>query len=167
MKYLLLLGTLLSFAAYGSPFAAPLLSIEASRSGGQKVLFIRPTTTFAHSYVLLDSSIYGQAVALEHPSPDLWIYKIPQDATGFQTIAFKISLANSRKVDQISASIRAVDSEILSLQDAIAHTSDSGELAALHSALNEKTRLRQRLLADLANLKNFIGNQTYSFSANF
>jgi hypothetical protein len=146
---------------------APLLSVQEVQSAADQSFFIRPTTNFARSYVVLNTKLDGALTELEQPIQDLWVFNTAGLVQGSQhTLTFTIFLADAKQYDKISASLFAVGEEIERLQTEIADTTDPEELEGLNLQLAQQRSLQRRLKADLANLNNFIGTQNFLFQAN-
>jgi hypothetical protein len=161
---MVLLGLLLSFSARADVKLESFLSIEEYRAPtGELSLFVRPTTNFARSYIVLDSWLDGVPATLENPAKDLWIYRAP--SSGSHTISFVVSLEDATQADRLLASLREVEENIVNLRAAIAQTSDPAKIASLQASLDKNLDLKARLLRELENLKNPIGREDHTFQS--
>ncbi|MGZ3693632.1 MAG: hypothetical protein ACXVBL_05140, partial [Bdellovibrionota bacterium] len=132
-------------------------------ANGEMSLFIRPVTNFDKSYLILDAKLEGNPASLDHPTNDLWIFKVPN--SGPHSITIAISLADAKQTDRLSESLLATVEKIENLQAEIAQTSDPQRLAALQAELNQTINLKTRLESELKALKNQIGQEAYSFQS--
>jgi len=172
MKTLIVLsGLVLSLAAktaFGAGILSePLLYVDGAPAvqGSEFNLFIRPTTDYLNSYVVLDASLDGNAVSLEHPVKDMWVFHQSQfESLKHHALTFTVSLENAGQADQLTQALCEAGSQISNLQNQIAATTDPNQLAQLNALLAQKQALQTQLTTDLTNLKNAIGIQTYSFA---
>jgi PKD repeat protein len=145
----------------------PLVKIDAGQAvqGNEFNAFIRPVSDYSGSYVVIDATLDGAVVSLEHPSQDLWIFS----DTAFEkiaqhTLAITVSLENAAQADQLSAALISVQQQIQSLQAQIASTTDQNQLAQLNLLLNQQIALQSQISTSLASLKNPVGSQAYTFN---
>jgi hypothetical protein len=160
----------LSFAGVANaarPLSLPLLTVDAAPAvqGNTFFAFVRSNADYFGSYVAIDASLDGVAVAMEHPVGDLWIFNAAQfEKLASHTLVFTVSLESAAQADQLNGSLCKLKSQIQDLQNQIANTTDPAQLADLNSQLTDAQNLQAQLTADLAALKNPIGTQNFTFS---